>query len=151
MGEYENIEKNHGRIETRRIRTTGLPAAYLGWDAVRQVFEIERIREKGMHVTKEVVYGITSLSQNVASAEKLLFYARRHWAIENELHNVRDVAFDEDRCRVRNRRKAQILAAFRNAAVTLLRHAGFTNITEGREWCAEERTRPIHLLVNRTE
>jgi len=113
--------------------------------------EIERIREIGTSVTKEVVYAITSLSPNVAPAEKLLFYVRRHWAIENELHNVRDMAFDEDRCRVRNHRKAQILAAIRNTAISLLRHAGFANITEGREWCSEERSRPLSLLLKRTE
>lgn len=113
--------------------------------------EIERIREKGTKMTQEVVYAITSLSSNVASAEKLLFYTRRHWAIENELHNVRDMTFDEDRCRVRNHRKAQILAAIRNTAVALLRHAGFANITEGREWCSEERTRPIYIMLGRTE
>ena len=149
--EYENIEKTHGRIETRTIRTTHLSVEYLEWNGARQVFEIERIREKGTKVTRQVVYGITSLPPNVASAEKLLFYTRRHWAIENELHHVRDVAFDEDRCRVRNHRKAQLLAAIRNTAVTLLRRAGFSNITEGREWCAEERRRPLHMVRGRTE
>jgi len=138
-------------METRTIRTTDLPAEYLGWNGVRQVMEIERIREMGARVTKTVVYGITSLSPDVASAEKLLCFVRRHWAIENELHNVRDMAFDEDRCRVRNRRKAQILAAIRNTAIALLRHAGFANITEGREWCSQERTRPIYMLLGRTE
>lgn len=113
--------------------------------------EIERIREKGTHVTKELVYAVTSLSPETASAEKLLLYTRRHWAIENELHHVRDVAFDEDRCRVRNRRKAQILAAVRNTAVALLRRAGFTNITEGREWCSEDSTRPLYMILGRTE
>lgn len=128
-----------------------MPAEYLGWNGVHQVIEIERTRERGARVTKAVVYGITSLSPDVASAEKLLFFIRRHWGIENELHNVRDVAFDEDRCRVRNRRKAQILAAIRNTAIAMLRHAGFTNMTEGREWCSQERIRPIHLLCGRTE
>lgn len=128
-----------------------MPAVYLQWSGVRQLIEIERIREKGAKATREIVYAVTSLSPNAASAEKLLFYIRRHWAIENELHNVRDVAFDEDRCRVRIHRKAQILAAIRNTAVALLRHAGFANIIEGREWCAEERTRPILLLLRRTE
>ena len=116
-----------------------------------QVFEIERIREKGTKISKELVYGITSFSPHVASAEKLLFFVRRHWAIENELHNVRDMAFGEDRCRVRNHRKAQILAAIRNLAISLLRHSGFTNITEGREWCSEDRMRPLDMLFRRTE
>jgi hypothetical protein len=52
---------------------------------------------------------------------------------------------------VRNRRKAQVLAAIRNTAIALLRHAGFANITEGREWCAQERSRPLRMLFGRTE
>ena len=107
-----------------------MPAEYLGWNGVRQVFEVERIREKGGKAATQVVYGITSLTTDIATAEKLLFFIRRHWAIENELHCVRDVAFAEDRCRVRNHRKAQILAAIRSTAVALLRHAGFANITK---------------------
>ena len=151
MTEYVSVEKSHGRIETRVLRAAYLPSEYLGWNGVQQVFEIGRVRERGARVSKETVYGITSLSSDVAPAEKLLFYTRRHWAIENELHHVRDVAFNEDRCRVRNRRKAQILAAIRNTAIALLRHAGFDNITEGREWCSEEKMRPINMLIKRTE
>jgi len=148
MAEFGNVEKGHGRIETRTIKTVQAPAEYLGWSGVRQLFEVERIREKRGKVTTQVVYGITSLS---TSAEQLLSYIRRHWAIENELHCVRDVAFDEDRCRVRNYRKAQILAGIRSLAVSLLRRAGFENITEGREWCSEERSRPILMVLRRTE
>ena len=84
--DYESIEKTHGRIETRKIRVSALPAEYLGWHGVRQVMEIERIRAKGTKMTKEVVYAITSLSPDVSSPEKLLLYTRRHWAIENELN-----------------------------------------------------------------
>jgi len=151
MEEYESIEKSHGRIETRKTRTAVLPAAYLEWSGVRQIIEVERIREIGAKITKETVYGITSLSPDAASAERLSIYIRRHWAIENELHNVRDGSFAEDHCRVRNRCKAQILAAIRNTAIALLRHSGFANIIEGREWCSEERTRSINLLLRRTE
>ena len=71
--------------------------------------------------------------------------------MEIELHHARDVAFDEDRCRVRNRRKAQILAAVRNTVVALLRCAGFANITEGRECCSEDRIRPLYMILGRTE
>ena len=51
-----------------------------------------------------------------------------HWGIENRLHWVRDVTLGEDRCRVRTGRAPQDLAAFRNAALSLLRLAGFQEI-----------------------
>jgi hypothetical protein len=128
-----------------------LPAAYLGWNGVEQIFEIEREREVRGKVTIEIVYGITSLSEDLVPPKQLLYFVRRHWAIENELHNVRDMTFDEDRCRVRNHRKAQILAAIRSTAITMLRRAGFINIAEGREWYSEDRKRVLYLLLGRTE
>ena len=71
--------------------------------------------------TTEVVYGITSLSREQADAEKLLALNRGHWGIENKLHWVRDVVFEEDRCRIRTSHGPQQLATARNAAIALCR------------------------------
>jgi hypothetical protein len=77
------------------------------------------------------VYGITSLSPESAPAERLFHIVRQHWSIENTLHNVRDGTFDENRCRVRNHRKAQISAAVRSAVIAMLRREGFEKIEGG--------------------
>jgi hypothetical protein len=45
----------------------------------------------------EIIYGITSLSTEHAGPERILALNRKHWSIENRLHWVRDVTFDEDR------------------------------------------------------
>ncbi len=50
----------------------------------------------------------------------MLSWIRKHWAIENQLHHVRDVTFDEDHCRVRKGNSAEVLAALRNVAIHLL-------------------------------
>jgi predicted transposase YbfD/YdcC len=70
--------------------------------------------------TVEVVYGITSLSAERASAAVLLAVLRNHWQIENGLHYVRDVTLGEDACRVRSGTAPQVLATLRNAVVHLL-------------------------------
>jgi predicted transposase YbfD/YdcC len=147
----EKYDKVHGRIETRTIKVYTLPQEYTGWENVQQVFEITRIRETKTKKVTEFAYGITSLRADEVSPTVLLKYTRKHWEIENRLHYVRDVAFDEDRCRVRIHSKAHILAAIRNTAITLLRHAGFTNIYEGREVCASDRRKAIRLVLARTE
>jgi hypothetical protein len=54
----------------------------------------------------------------------LLELSRGHWSIENRLHWVRDVTFDEDRCRIRKGAGAQVMASLRNLAISLLRIAG---------------------------
>ena len=77
---------------------------------------------------REVVCGITSRPAEKASPAHLLAAARGHWALENRLHWVRDVTFDEDRCRVRTGNGAQLLACLRNLAISLLRLAGARTI-----------------------
>lgn len=52
----------------------------------------------------ETIYGVTSLSPAQASPARVLPLIRNHWTIENRLHWVREVTFDEDRCRIRRGR-----------------------------------------------
>jgi len=88
------------------------------------VIRVERARRiKGVE-TREVEYYLTSLGSARATAFDLLSWVRKHWAIENQLHHVRDVTFDEDRCRVRKGNAAQVLAALRNVAIHLLHGVG---------------------------
>ena len=131
--------------------TLTLPQEYIGWENVQQIFKISRNREAKTKKITEFAYGITSLWADDVSPMALLKYTRKHWEIENRLHYVRDVTFDEDSCRVRIHNNAHILAAIRNTAITLLRHAGFTNIYEECEVCASDRRKAIRLVLARTE
>jgi predicted transposase YbfD/YdcC len=84
----------------------------------------------------ETVYGVTSLAPEKADPARLLELARGHWAIENRLHYVRDVTFDEDRCRIRKGCGAQIMASIRNMAISLLRMAGARFIAPALRACS---------------
>jgi len=77
------------------------------------------VRERTVkgQTTREVVYGITSLTEQEADAARLLEVVREHWRIENCLHYVRDVTLGEDACRVRTGSAPQVLAALRNTAI----------------------------------
>ncbi len=93
---------------------------------VAQVFALRRtttVVATGATRT-ETVYGVTSLSPTQASPARLLALVRAHWTIENRLHWVRDVTFDEDRSQIRRGAAPQVMATLRNLAVSLLRLAG---------------------------
>jgi hypothetical protein len=63
---------------------------------------------------------------------------RRHWHIENRSHYVRDVTLGEDACRVRSSHAPQLLAALRNAVVSLLharREGNLAAALRNLAWC----------------
>ncbi|MGH8653670.1 MAG: ISAs1 family transposase [Gammaproteobacteria bacterium] len=102
---------------------------YLDFPYVRQVARVTRQRlsvKEGE--TTETVYLITSLAEERADPKRLLALNRGHWAIENRLHWVRDVTFDEDRSTVRTRQGPRLMASLRNLAISLLRLIGTVNL-----------------------
>ncbi len=106
-------------------------AAVLGWQDVRQVGRVRRRRQlrRGAAWTEEWVTIATSLAPTATSPDELLALLRRHWVIENRVHRVRDVSFDEDRNH--GRRAASMLAAVRNMAISLFRWRGFRYAPDG--------------------
>ena len=142
----ETVEKGHGRLEIRKIAVSAEVVPHLEWPGAAQVARIERIREIGGKVSTEIAYIVTSLTAAEAGPERLLDLTRTHWAIENRLHYVRDVSFNEDRCRVRS--GARALAAIRNLVLYLIRSAGMS-VPEARENYREDRDRVIALVTGR--
>ena len=121
------VEKDHGRLETRRV--TAVPAAALlvdraAWADLASVVRVEATRQRvlpGGGVapgTRETRYYITSLAPDAA---RLGAVVRRHWAIENRCHWTLDVSFHEDACRIRTDHAPENLALVRKVALALLR------------------------------
>jgi len=94
----------------------------------------------------EVVFAVTSLPPDAADAERLLRINRGHWSIENRLHWVRDVTFDEDRSQVRTGSAAQAMATLRNLAIGLFRLHDVKNIAQGLRSCARNPERAVEIL-----
>jgi len=133
--QHETVDKGHGRIEIRRIWTSTELNKYLDFPHVGQVARIERITTdlngnvvKGRKGTVEQCFVVTSLEADKADPARLLALNRGHWDIENRLHHVRDMTYDEDRSQVRRGNRPHAMASLRNAAISLLRLAGATNI-----------------------
>lgn len=131
---------HHGRREERTLWALADPAlnARAGeagthakaWPHLAQVCRVDRRRVDARtgEIERKVSYAITSLPPARADAARLLGLLRGHWGIENRLHYVRDVTFDEDRSAVRTNAAPQVCAACRNLAIALLRRRGTTNI-----------------------
>ena len=92
----------HGRLESRAIRTTTRLNGHLTFPHVGQAFLVERTAtaKKSGKRSAECALGITSHTPDTADARRPLELNRGHWKVES-IHNILDNAFDEDRLRIR--------------------------------------------------
>lgn len=142
------VDLGHGRIERRRVTARAVLPGDCDWPGARQVFMIERhtTHKKSGRERHEVTYGVTSRRPERMSAPELLRLVRGHWHIENGVHWVRDVTFDEDRSQVRTGSIPAILATVRTTAIGLFRHAREPNIAAACRHCAAQPAVALALI-----
>jgi len=135
-------------VEVRSIWTSTELRGYLDFPYAAQVFTIRReVTEMVAQKSRtETVQGLSSLPVERATPACLLALSRGHWTIENRLHWVRDVTFDEDRSRVRTGAGAQVMASLRNLAISLLRLAGARYIAPALRHCARSDPQALRLV-----
>jgi predicted transposase YbfD/YdcC len=113
-------DRGHGR---REIRTCKILTISTGIDFphAAQAIQIRRRRrrlDEPKRFTTETVYAVTDLHAHQAKPAQLAGWIRGHWAIENKIHWVRDVTYDEDRFQIRTGTGAHVMAVLRNAGIT---------------------------------
>lgn len=123
------VEKQAGRLEERTITVSSMLNDYLDWPHLGQVFKLERrFTQLSTGETEyEVQYGLTSLTAQLASPERLLKIVRSEWGIESGLHYRRDVTFQEDQTRMTNKSMGRAMAIINNLVIGLLNSQGFDN------------------------
>ncbi len=123
---YTSLEKDHGRIETRRYTVVDAAAVLRdrsGWADLASVGWVEAERRllsgpKAGTTSREVRYFISSLPPKVGP---IAHAVRSHWSIENCCHWCLDMVFQEDQSRVRRDHAPANLATIRRWVLSLLR------------------------------
>jgi predicted transposase YbfD/YdcC len=126
---WHEIDKDHGRLETRRCLvsrqvdwltgTRRFPGEHR-FPRLAAIALVETTAELHDRCYRERRYDITS---RPLSAEQLLAAVRAHWRIENSLHWVLDVHFKDDLSRLRKGHGARNMAVARHFALNLVRTA----------------------------
>jgi predicted transposase YbfD/YdcC len=121
---HEQTEAGHGRIETRKVWSIR-DVRWLGdlaqdWPGLRSLAMVEAPRQVGgQAATTESRYYISSLDGQSARARGASI--RGHWGIENRLHWLLDMTFQEDQSRIRKGHGAENYSRLRRIALNLLR------------------------------
>ena len=134
-------EQKHGRIESRSYFTIEEPSGIRDealWKDLRTISMVVSERQVGGELaTSEIRYYIGS---KPGKAKEYARYIRGHWGIENSLHWVLDMAFDEDRNRTRKDHGPENLALVRRLAVTVL--------TNAKSCQGSIRTKQLHAILD---
>jgi hypothetical protein len=136
---HKEVNKGHGRLETREIWTSTQMNAYFekDWAGLAQVWMIKRTVIAKGEERIEIAYGMTNLPRKKADAQRLLQLNRKHWAIENRLHHRRDVTLGEDASQTRVKGAPEVLAALNGEILALMDFFGVTNVAKQmRYFCA---------------
>lgn len=139
------ITKDHGRRTRRTIKVATVPT-WIEFTGATQIAQLRRTVTKKGKKTVEVVYLITSAGTDTADPTTLATWVRGHWHIENKLHWVRDVTYQEDKSLVRTGNAPRIMATLRSLAISLLRLDGHNNIAAANRHHARDPHRTITLL-----
>jgi predicted transposase YbfD/YdcC len=144
-------DKAHGRLEHREILCSPDLNEWFEkqWEGIGQVFRLERTTErlKTGAIRHEVVYGLSSLTMQEASPERLLELIRAHWAIENRLHWRRDVTLGEDACQTRTGLVPSLLAQLNSTALCLMDRVGVRNVARQMRYFDAHPDQALALLL----
>ena len=121
----ETARPVHGRHERRSIWTSSKLNGRLNFPGVGQVFAVRRetLEVKSGKRRIETVFGVTSLTPETATPERLLTLNRGHWTIE-AAHHILDWSFDEDRSRIRTGHGPENMTRLRRFAIGLIKARG---------------------------
>jgi len=120
--QHQTTDHGHGRKDERYYVLAKLPEDFPlkhQWPGLKAIgMAVRTTHRPDGTTTGDVRYFISSA---FLSGKRFAAAVRGHWSIENSLHWVLDVTFDEDRGRTRKRRIANNLSWLRRFAISLLR------------------------------
>lgn len=104
-------------------------------------------RLDGAKWSTEIAYAVTDLPAEQAQPADLASWIRGHWCVENRLHWVRDVTYDEDRSQIRTGNGPRAMSSLGNLVLSMLRLHGATNIAQALRHFAWDPRQPVALLL----
>lgn len=143
--DYAELDRGHGRVIRRSIWVASADAIDFPYASQAARIRRDGYDPDGTLISKEIVHAVTSLPEDRATAADLARIARGQWGIES-VHWLRDTAWAEDANTGYAGNGPQVMATFRNLAISLLHLAGITEITRTLQAIARDRNRILDYL-----
>lgn len=118
---HTEMDFGHGRLERRSCLVNDQLQwidEITDWKGLSSIAVVESERESKGQSTIQRRYYLCSVAN--ATAQQVLHWSRNHWGIENNLHWVLDVAFEEDSSKVSTGQGALNLATVRKLAMRMI-------------------------------
>lgn len=145
LDSFTKTEKNRGRIEKRTIRTYKVNKTISeNWAGSQTIIYLKRERKTKKETAITHSYYLSSLDEKAKEFSKGI---RHHWGIENRLHYVKDVTFNEDKSKIRTGNAPAVLSLIRNLVINIARINGENRIKKFIRQCSGN----IPLIANYLE
>jgi len=141
------LQHEHQVNHERRTPKVTAVARGLAFPRATQAIQVIRRRKVKGQWSRETCYAVTSLTVTQASHAQLAAIIRGHWGIEDRLHWVRDLDFDEDRSQIRTAAGPRIMASLRNLVITILRITGAASIAAALRYHARRPSMPLRTIM----
>lgn len=128
LSQATTLDTTHARQVHRRVKVYAAPIALQQqWKGLKTLIWVERWGLRNGHFFEESVGYISDLELEAAD---FLLHIQQHWGIENRLHWVRDVTFEEDHARPGG--NAPVMWAILNCfLISIVRQLGYRTIPQG--------------------
>lgn len=134
QSQHQSLDVGHGRQIVRTVSVFPIPEKLQSvWLHSQSFVKVERSGNRGRRFKPyhQIVYYLSSRQETApVFANKI----RGHWNIENRLHWVKDVLFQEDASPIRQSQPACNISILKTIGINLFRSLGFLSITEGQRW-----------------
>lgn len=144
LSQSEHTQKGHGRKITRTIGVFDLPIEVKKvWAGALRFMKVSQVGSRQGNPYQEVHYYLTSLTLDAAVMQSR---TQAHWGIENRLHWVKDVVFQEDNASIKTPKAASTMAILRNLATSLFRRHGHPSMIRAIDLLGNDLKRLLPML-----
>lgn len=132
VSEYEKKDVSHSRQVTRTVSVFN-PENFRN-QKHPNLHSIIRVKRKGWRDKKEWNETLYYISSQKLPAQIFAEKIQQHWGIENQVHWVKDVVFQEDNSRIKDCAVAEKFSLLITLIMNLYRTCGFLSISQGQAW-----------------